>query len=438
MKFRKFLILTGKKFSAAYQAFLTAVGADGGTVEAKAYTDALLQTAENASIVQIPSAYKAAVLYNQVPTPTGQDFTVARASDVIRTNESGVLESLGSNVPCIDHSDGFPVLLTQPQSTNLVTYSNDFSDAYWLKSGGGTADAPLITPNFGTSPDGLQNADRVQLELNGGVASGDISQITGSITTTLVDNTTSIYIKSNDNNNYPITIVTVAGNNVTFTADQEWKRVETTGLASTTSNSFRLRTRGSEGSSDSTDILVYQAQIEPLSYATTIIPTSGATATRLGDVISGAGSTASINSEEGVMHVDCATFVNGGEGLEISLSDGTIDNRASLVPSFTVGRLDFVYRVGGVTVTQIFSGTGLDKTIINSYDIKWKLNDFELFVNGVSVATNTSGAVAAANTFNTLEFARGNGSSNPFYGKTKQLRVYESIADAQIDLPYIT
>ena len=78
-----------------------------------------------------------------------------------------------------------------------------------------------------------------------------------------------------------------------------------------------------------------------------------------------------------------------------------------------------------------------DATDINTIAFKWKLNDFELYINGVSVATDVSGSVVAANVFTVVKFTGGT-SANPFYGKTKQLRVYDSIADAQIDLPYIT
>ena len=366
MKFRKFLILTGKKFSAAYQAFLAAVGADGGTVEAKAYTDALLQTASNASIVQIPSAYKAAVLYNQVPTPTGQDFTVARASDVWRTNEAGVLEVLGNNVPCIDYSDGFPVLLTQPQSTNLYLNNETLSTQNVT-----TSAIPYTVSFYGT---------------------GTIT-FTGTHTGSLVG--------TGVNDRVQVTFTPTAGT-----------------LTSTVSGT------------------VTKGQIEALSYATTPITTSGATATRLADVITGAGSTSSINSEEGVLFMETAALENGTINRSVSISDGTLNNTVILRYRSSSNVIESRFLVGGVLVSGVQYGL-TDRTDFSTIAFKWKLNDFEMYVDGVSVYTDGTGAVPAANVFNTLDFTNGIG-SNPFYAKTKQLRVYSSIADAQIDLPYIT
>jgi len=369
MKFRKFLILTGKKFSAAYQAFLAAVGADGGTVEAKAYTDALLQTASNASIVQIPSAYKAAVLYNQVPTPTGQDFTVARASDVWRTNEQGVLEVLGNNVPCIDYSDGFPVLLTQPQSTNLYLQNETLSTQNVT-----TSAIPYTVSFYGT---------------------GTIT-FTGTHTGSLVGTGVSDRVQ--------VTFTPTAGT-----------------LTSTVSGT------------------VTKGQIEALSYATTPITTTVASATRLEDVITGAGSTASINSEEGVLFLEMAALADDvGRFRRLSLSDGTEDNAVFIGFTGTSGVAEARVIVG--TATQCFLSTsGLTLSDFYSIAVKWKVNDFELYINGVSVSADVSGITFTSNTLTSLQFDAGAGvGSTRMYNKTKQLRVYESIAAAQIDLPYIT
>ena len=130
--------------------FESRVGIDGGRAE---NIDGLITefpNIKNSSIAMLPSSFKAIKLYNQKPTqPDPEDFTVARASDVTRTNEDGFLEVIGSNVPCIDYSDGFPVLLTQPQSTNLITYSEDFSNAYWNKTlAAVTADQALGRDNI--------------------------------------------------------------------------------------------------------------------------------------------------------------------------------------------------------------------------------------------------------------------------------------------------
>ena len=66
--------------------------------------------------------------------------------------------------------------------------------------------------------------------------------------------------------------------------------------------------------------------------------------------------------------------------------------------------------------------------------IKWKLNDFALWINGVEVATDVSGTVPAAETFDTLLFTSG-GASQYFYGKTKCLAVFdEELEDDELEI----
>ena len=423
MIFRKFLIVAGNKFLAAYRAFLVAVSADGGVAEAQVYTNALLQTASNASIVQIPSAYKATVLYNQVPTPTGEDFTVARASDVTRTNEDGFLEVIGSNVPCIDYSDGFPVLLTQPQSTNLITYSEDFSNAAWTK-----AASVSIIPNFSISPSG--NLDATQLTVTT-VNQGILQNFT-SLNSLY---TATIYLKT-ATGTVDLQFGFFDGTTTqtdTITVTDTWTRFEVSKtLLAFGASRFWIY----PGASGTKVVEVYGAQLEQLSYPTSYIPTSGATATRLGDVISGAGSTASINSEEGVLHLETAMLANDGLNKRVSISDGTGANYVDIIFSATANRVSFTF----VENSVFFVSKNIDiadVTINHIYDFKWKLNDVEIFIDGVSVATDFSVTVPAANTFDrlNLDFYT---TVTPLLARTKQLRVYSSIAAAQIDLPYIT
>ena len=570
MIFRKFLIVAGSQFLAAYRAFLVAVSADGGVAEAQAYTDKLMKTASNASILQIPSAYKAAVLYNQIPLPSAdlvtngdfatdsdwtkgtgwtisggsanalnvtsqflfqpmglvvgkkyqftytisnytsggfrcvinggantvgtirtadgtyteiltahaaangnggmegvssatasidnlsvkqvQDFTVARSSDVTRTNEQGVLEVMGSNVPCIDYSDGFPVLLTQPQSTNLITYSNDFSDASWAKTGSSVVSGQ-------PSPDGLTNAFKL-VEGVGGTfhfIQQPVVAVTSGATVTH-----SIYLKKGERDWFVIGDSTVTNqycwfdllngvigskqsgvlsHSIESLSNGFYRCIATYTVPATFTRPIFLTSTGDGVNSyigDGTSgIYVYGAQLEELSYPTSYIPTTGATATRLADVVTGAGSTSSINSEEGVLVVNIAALVDDLSQRYITISDGTINNRLSIRYLNLTNRIAVRSYVGGsIQVNSNFSVAD----IIDFHEVvlKWKVNDFSWYLDGVEKGTLLTGLVPAANTLNELSFIFYTGTSGFFYGKTKDLRVYSSIADAQIDLPYIT
>ena len=66
----------------------------------------------------------------------------------------------GDDTPRIDYTDGgCPVLLTEPQRTNDITQSNDFSNASWTI---GTNTTLTYEPNI-VAPDGSLGVYRLQL-----------------------------------------------------------------------------------------------------------------------------------------------------------------------------------------------------------------------------------------------------------------------------------
>ena len=81
-----------------------------------------------------------------------------------------------------------------------------------------------------------------------------------------------------------------------------------------------------------------------------------------------------------------------------------------------------------VTLTDTLT----DITNINKIAFKYSLNDFSLWVNGVEVDSVLSGSVFPSNTLNTFRFDRIS-NSNPFYGRIKEIKVYDTIlTDAQL------
>ena len=90
------------------------------------------------------------------------------------------------NVPRLTYQNGgggCPSLLLEKQSTNLVTYSEQFDNAAWTKNGG------TITANTTISPDGTQNADT----LTGASGNYRIYQIVGGLSS--IDYTFSVFAK---------------------------------------------------------------------------------------------------------------------------------------------------------------------------------------------------------------------------------------------------
>lgn len=80
---------------------------------------------------------------------------------------------------------------------NLLTFTEDFSNAAWSKLRGGTGVTPVVTNNAGLAPDGTNTAIRVVCDISSGSTSSDWSFIRQSATSIGVNRLRSFWIKSN-------------------------------------------------------------------------------------------------------------------------------------------------------------------------------------------------------------------------------------------------
>jgi hypothetical protein len=178
-------------------------------------------------------------------------------------------------------------------------------------------------------------------------------------------------------------------------------------------------------------IYIWGAQLEQQSYATSYIPTSGSTVTRNQDVCTNGGSLATINSTEGVLYAEIAALSNDGTTRLISLSDGTDTNRINLFYYSASNGIAVNYRVNGSTVVS-FTSTLTDINDFLKIAFKWQSGNFNCYVNGLSIGTNSNTTMLPLNTLNKLSFTRGDGSF-PFFGKTKALAVWkEALSDSEL------
>lgn len=111
----------------------------------------------DAKLLLIPSGVKVGKLYSQKPTDGTGDFTVDRNSTATRVNSLGLIEEVGVNVPRIDYSSGEAVLLREPQSTNLLTYSDGNLLTYPI-IGGSISDALIPINSFTNSIQVIDNS----------------------------------------------------------------------------------------------------------------------------------------------------------------------------------------------------------------------------------------------------------------------------------------
>ena len=302
--------------------------------------------------------------------------------------------------------------LFEPQSTNLITYSEDFSDAYWAKSG-----SPIVTLNYGISPSGENKSVRIQGNNSTAIYhSGGFSATDGR----------SIYVKATSGSGN-IQLLTHNGNtdNV-FSIDENWQRVEINTSSSNPALFYAVDMRGS--STNIYDIQIWGAQVEQQSYATSYIPTSGATVTRNQDVCTNGGSLASINSTEGVLYAEIAALSNSGNNRIISLSNGSQAQRVIIFFSSTSNEV----RAISANVSNQCDISFIAPNVLDYLKVafKFKQNDFALWVNGTEVGTDTNGITSIG--LNELAFDNGSSGAN-FFGKTKAVAVWkEALSDSEL------
>ena len=345
------------------------------------------------------------------------------SGDVEFTNISILEITDDTNLPRIDYTDGCGSLLLEPQSTNLVTYSEDFSQ--WSKLNGGTGALPILTSDDIISPDGTQNADKIVFNKGASSSNSDFSLIRLNYGGVDIDGVSSVYLKSN-----VAVDIEISANDVSYTTvnvTTEWQRFTVSDAAS---DRLSIGLRGTSPSNNTATIYAWGAQLEQGSYATSYIPTQGASSTRLQDIATNSGNASLINSEEGVLYAETKASVHNGN---ITLSNGSNSNNLIINFNLSSGRIDCNMRVGGA-YQFIFNYT-TDMSINNKIAVRYKANDFALFVNGIKVLTDTSGITPAINTLNEINFASANTASNLFYGKTKALAVYKTaLTDEQLTL----
>jgi hypothetical protein len=312
--------------------------------------------------------------------------------------------------------------LFEPQSTNLITYSSDYSQ--WSKLNGGTGSLPIVTSNNSTSPDGTQNADKIIFNKGNATSNSDYSLIRFDYGGSDINGTSSVYLKSDVNINIEISSDDISYKTISVTTN--WNRFE---VSDVTSDRLSMGLRGTEPSNSSATIYAWGAQLEQQSYATSYIPTSGSTVTRNQDLCTNGGSLATINSTEGVLYAEIAALANDGTSRRITLLE-SLNNKVSLILSSTSNSIQgLVVSGGSVQFNQTFS---ISNTLdFNKIAVKYKTNDFAIWVNGVEVATDTSGNTPIG--LSELSFADGDNTSNKFFGKTKALAVWkEALSDQEL------
>ena len=417
---------------------------------------------EQPNLAMIPSGVKATKVYSIMPESGVGDFTFARSSTAYRLNKDGLWETSASNLPRLHYDlsngnpDSCPCLLLEPASTNALGYSELFSS--W-----GSTRSAIVADSI-MSPDGTVNASKMK---DDGSTGTDTSQRFLSV---LVNNgadyTFSVFAKKGSmdfvalrTGNFTngggtgetfFNLATgVVGTTYTFhTASIEkypngWYRCSIKFTAGTDlSGTVLIRQASANGTSTvpldgNSFIYLWGAQFEQKSYATSYIKTtSNISSTRSAETCNSAGSASTFNSEEGILFVEIAALTSSdttNPNRDISISDGAVNNTLIIYYQSATNRISVYINVGNVMVA-LGSTTSYTVTNFNKIAVRWKENDFRMYINGTLVYSDTSGASFSSGTLNRVNFDNAIGNDD-FYGKCKDLRVYdtEGMTDTEIN-----
>jgi hypothetical protein len=355
-------------------------------------------------------------------------------------------ESMGTSLGC----------LIEGQSTNLISYSDDITNAWWGKSFIDAYSGAAVGPT-GTLNSGLIVASATYNP-------NHYLQRTGIATTVSTTYTYSLYVKSAGVTNFAILTFqntspftqfgyanvnlatgTISGSIGSATIDSVgngWYRVSVSGAALTTVSNTRLWIQDSAGNALHTPngydgLLVAGQQFEASSHCSSLISTSGSTVTRAADSLSLA--TADIGYTGGPVSIVGEVRFNEATASSVQylmhLSNGTADNAIGVSRRNSGGyanKLQAFVESDNVDQGSIYVSTS---TVTDDTDYTWAIsvdtNDFKADLNGLSNGTSDTG-VTLPTSASTLKIGGYLTSGSELEGHVKRIAVYPALTSTNL------
>ena len=316
-----------------------------------------------------------------------------------------VKEVITSNIPRIDYTNGCGSLLLEKQSTNLITYSESFDNAAWVKQ------TATITANAAISPDGTTNADlyTTSTDLYDFVRHS-ITYISGTSYTISVfvkqgtSSEISVFLPSQAFGSNQAVIFDVSDGTYTITSGSPSVTIEDYGngwyrcAVSATATITATRNTGfsSVASGAVTTLYLYGAQVEGSSYPTSyIISNSGTSTTRIADAASKTGISSLIGQTEGTIFINFDKDYAEVSERYLAIGDGTTSNRIMIIGGTGGSIRGFISNGGAI---QFDNSTG---SAVGNHKIAlaYAANDIAFYVDGVQIALDTSATIPAVGNF---------------------------------------
>ncbi len=341
--------------------------------------------------------------------------TFTRGTTATFTGSNGLIQTAAINAPRFDYD---PVtlaakgLLIEEQRTNLVTYSEQFDNAAWTKT------RATISANAAVSPDGTSNADTLVEDTSAGthwvgrnIAASASTAYTASIFVKAAGRTAGqfqIFGNSGGSTvsfNLSTGTATAAGAyggwasaSTTITNfGNGWYRITNTATTNTglTNFDFRLFLENPAGTPSYTGngtsgFLIWGAQLEAASFATSYIPTVASQVTRSADVATMTGTNFSdwYNQNAGTM---LCNFILEGQtaggavaNVWVVNNSGSTANAITLREGTIITGADATMITGGVVQVDSNSFATPVNTRLKSA-FAWSTTSSNLTANGVSL-----------------------------------------------------
>ena len=362
----------------------------------------------------------------QSQTVTTTDIYLWGAQIVLGETEKPYIKTTDRlDIPRLDYSGGAscPTLLLEPQRTNEVTYSSDYSTG-WTKSNTTTIANDII------SPSGLEDASKIYPNSSGNFR--HIRKLGLSPSSGLY--TFSIFAKAGELDHLVLIDYDGGGVGIDFdltngvatdNASTPFDNVDMIDYGdgwyrcvATATNMFFYWILSDNGglsvTANGTDgLYIWGAMAEQGSYATSYIPTSGSTITRTADSFQSVNAS-NWSSVEGTINLNLQAFEGDNTYRQFSLYGSGND---SLVISYTntTNQVTSIMKVGGSTVFYMAT-TLTDASDLNKIAFAYSSGRAKLFINGVQRGTSSASYTTSEGVW--TKFCSNIGASyNYYFGK---------------------
>ena len=270
-------------------------------------------------------------------------------------------------------------MLIEEQRTNLALYSDDFTNAAWVK-------VNVTAAKTATGPDGVANSAST---LTSTLANGTVLQTIVSLSAGRI---TSMYVKRRTGTG---TIEMTQDNGTLWSAvtvTSSWTRVNiATATIVNPIVGVRIVTNG-----DAIDVALFDHEVG--AFITSPIPTVASQVTRAADQLSLLTSAFGWSATQGAIAVVARPILANSLGAAASINDGT-GNEEIVLYRDASGNIVYQVEDGGVNqLDPLDSGQNAANLTEYKMAVAWAANDFAAAVGGNTAVTDTGGTLPTVTT----------------------------------------